>query len=310
MKSRSARHLLLFLPAAAFFVSPFPLRAQGYGFLIGEHTLTGPVVDEWTVRHSYAGGGDDRLSEAAFDGSLYLAGTSYRQGSSYDFAIVKQSADGEREWIRYAGGSLADAARDLSLHPCGDVVVTGEIFSLTSGNDLLTVCYGPDGKPVWAGRYDAIGEWDGARSLAVDRDGNVFVTGRSQGGGEVYESDDIATLKYDAGGTLEWIRRYGGPGNAHDSANSVVAGDDGRVYVAGSTYDADESMNIVTIAFDRYGAVLWTAIYNNLADGQDWGQRVLLDGRGIVFVAGDSDFGDQDFLSIKYRETGLTADPR
>jgi hypothetical protein len=53
-------------------------------------------------------------------------------------------------------------------------------------------------------------------ALALDASGNVYVTG-SSGGGASGTFPDYAPVKYDAGGSELWVRRYNGPGNRNDS---------------------------------------------------------------------------------------------
>ena len=64
---------------------------------------------------------------------------------------------------------------------------------------------------LWKKRYNGPGNGDdSATAIAVDGNGNVYVTGRSDGGSSGY---DYATLKYDPDGKLLWENRYNGPAN-------------------------------------------------------------------------------------------------
>ena len=47
--------------------------------------------------------------------------------------------------------------------------------------------------------------------MAVDGNGNVYVTGGSYGSGNSW---DYATIKYNTSGDTIWVRRYNGPGDS------------------------------------------------------------------------------------------------
>ena len=56
---------------------------------------------------------------------------------------------------------------------------------------------------------------DNNSKVAVDSQGNVYVTGSSvKTGGD----NDIVTIKYDSAGAQMWAKRFNGPGNYHDIA--------------------------------------------------------------------------------------------
>src|SRR5208282_4353921 len=81
-------------------------------------------------------------------------------------------------------------AVDLSNNP----YVTGYSPGSNSGNDIVTIKYGPNGNQVWLQRYNGPGNGDDeANAIAVDNNGNVYVTGydtTAAGGTE------IVTIKY------------------------------------------------------------------------------------------------------------------
>src|SRR4051794_16644232 len=82
------------------------------------------------------------------------------------------------------------------------------------------------GAPLWTNRYNGPGNGnDVATGIAVDGNGNVFVTGHSVGNGS---SDDYATIKYSNAGVALWTNRYNGPGNGRDTAVGLAVDSNGN----------------------------------------------------------------------------------
>ena len=80
--------------------------------------------------------------------------------------------------------------------------------SVTTGS-LLMLCpvsaRAQGGVPLWTNRYDGPANGnDFANAIAVDRSGNVFVTGSSLGSGGF---SDYATLAYSNSGMPLWTNR-------------------------------------------------------------------------------------------------------
>jgi hypothetical protein len=86
------------------------------------------------------------------------------------------------------------------LDQTGNAYVTGISFAgpdPIGEEDYLTIKYNPAGVQQWTARYnEPVSEPDRATAIAVDKAGNSFVTGYSQGVGL-----DIATVKYNASET-------------------------------------------------------------------------------------------------------------
>jgi len=81
---------------------------------------------------------------------------------------------------------------------------------------MVTLMYdAASGAIRWVRRYDGpVNGHNEGVSLALDPEGNVYVSGWSQGTG----SFDFATIKYDVNGNEKWVARYDGPANGHDQA--------------------------------------------------------------------------------------------
>jgi hypothetical protein len=82
--------------------------------------------------------------------------------------------------------------------------------------------------------------------VAVDRSGNVIVSGYANGSGS---SGDYATIKYSSAGVPLWTNRYNGPGNSTDSASAVAVDRSGNVIVTGPSYGTKGDVDFATIKY-------------------------------------------------------------
>jgi hypothetical protein len=86
---------------------------------------------------------------------------------------------------RYDGpGNYLDEAGAVAIDSSGNVFVTGYSHGSSNFGDLdyATIKYSSAGVPLWTNRYDGPENFfDHSRAVAVDRSGNVFVTGWSYG---------------------------------------------------------------------------------------------------------------------------------
>jgi len=73
-------------------------------------------------------------------------------------------------------------------------------------------------------------------ALAVDRWGNSYVSASAQND----NADSILTAKIDSHGTTRWIRNWDAAGEFTDTAASIVALNDGRVAVVGTSQMTQE----------------------------------------------------------------------
>ncbi len=213
---------------------------------------------------------------------IYVTG---RSGSA--FTTIKYDFNGVQQWVRnYNGGHGSDAPAALIVDAAGNIYVTGQSTGDGTNHDYATIKYDAAGTEQWVRRYDGpttvfASDYDRAAALAVDVDGNVFVTGNS--------SDDFATVKYDAAGTEIWVRRYNGPAAGADWATSIAVDASGNSYVSGSSFgNSTTQYDFATLSYDPSGTVRWTERYNGPGNNYDTPYSIAVHSSGNVYVSGSS----------------------
>jgi hypothetical protein len=242
------------------------------------------------------------------DGYVYITGTDLNGSSNYDMVTIKYDFAGEAQWTsRYNGpDNKNDKGAALAVDLLGNVYVTGESEGKTSGSDLLTVKYGPGGNQLWAATYNGPADGDDRGvSLALDRAGFIYVTGRSPGVGT---GTNIATLKYSPAGDRLWAVRYSGPAGMGDVPSGLQV-DDRGVYVAGSTWYPGGLTDYLTLKYTHTGQLEWAAFYNGTSNGGDQATALALDRDGNLFVTGSSQGtgSGYDYATLKYLRPGYVA---
>lgn len=162
-------------------------------------------VEQWVVRYNGPGNSDDIAYAMAVDsaGNIYVTGGAKGVGTNRDYTTIKYDSAGIEQWVAIYNGpdSLTDNAVDIALDSDNNVYVTGRSEDSDTVTDYVTVMYDASGIEQWVARYDHGGsEGDEASSIATDGSGNVYVTGKSWGGGTTW---DYATIKYSPTGIEE-----------------------------------------------------------------------------------------------------------
>jgi streptogramin lyase len=145
--------------------------------------------------------------------------------------------------------------------------------------------YDSTGNALWIRRFIGAGggEYDRpddeATALALDGDGNIYVTGFSIGFS--MQMENILTIKYDALGNQTWEARYDWPeSQSHDKAFDIAVDRDGNSYIAGMSLGRD----YLTISYDFAGNERWMANYD--VPGSQYPVEITLDEEGNVYVTG------------------------
>ncbi|MBK7379141.1 MAG: SBBP repeat-containing protein [Ignavibacteriales bacterium] len=273
--------------------------------------------EEWTSRINGSGGSVDIAYALVIDssGSIIITGGSVGSGSGYDYFTIKYSSAGDTLWTRRYNGpkNSKDIAYSIALDDSQNIFITGESEGLTGTHgifeDYATVKYNPAGDFQWAARYNGpAGDYDKANSICVDTEGNIYVTGVSDGGssGSGEPHFDYATIKYNSAGLTQWIRRYNSS-NSEDEGVIVKADVLGNIFVTGYSTDVGTFADYATINYSSDGDTTWISRYNGPASNDDRASSLAVDNLGNVFVTGKSYGGsitNYDYTTIKYNSLG------
>ena len=157
---------------------------------------------------------------------------------------------------------------------------------------------------IWAARYDGLGKgYDSACAIAVDRSGNVVVTGLSTG---TRTRPDYATLKYGPNGKLLWEKRF--QGNA--SIPALALDGSGNVHIVGNInnkHGGENNFDYLTIKYSGSGKRMWIRTYDG---GRQYGHfyddtasDIAVDRSGNVYVIGERGL-NSDYATVKYSANG------
>ncbi len=265
-------------------------------------------VPLWTNHYNGPGNGYDFVKAVAVDagGNVIVTGESAGGGSGVDYATIKYSGAGVPLWTnRYNGtGNASDCAMAVAVDVGGNVFVTGHSTGSSFSSDYATVAYSGAGVPLWTNRFNGpANSHDYAYALAVDGNGNVFVTGSSIAG----ISADYATVAYSGAGVPLWTNRYGSS-SVFDSASALVVDGIGNVFVTGRSYgDVNTMDDYATVAYSGAGVPLWTNRYNGPGNAFDSAAAAAVDGSGNVFVTGTSRGSgtEVDYATVAYSGAGV-----
>ncbi len=153
------------------------------------------------------------------------------------------------------------------------------------------------------GNADSI---DVAKAIAIDNQGNVYVTGYST---ELLLLTDIVTVKYSPSGATLWTSSYGGL--LYDEGDAITLDDTQFVYVAGFT---NRLLNLlgdyVVIKYNAAtGDTVWVRTYDGSAHGLDYATSLALDSQHNIYVTGSATMnglvlGNIDYVTLKYDING------
>lgn len=302
--------------------------------------LQGPnqgLTDGWIAKYDSNGtqlwgkqigsSGSDSAYNIVTDqaGNLYVTGGtsgnlfSSKQSRDQDGWVAKYDTNGNQLWAKQFGanlfGGFATNSFGLDVDAAGNVYLSGlaikdntrtDIFNFNVQDDSWVIKFDSNGNQQW---FTQIGSFffDESYDLAVDQNGNTYVSGWTQG--LLTESDPARSLlKYDAwltkvnpSGQVEWTRQFGSANQGLDFAWSVDTDSKGNAYVTGWTtanintqtstpvtppVTSPTSYDAWLSKFSPDGTQVWIKQFGSPDDDGTFQSKMQIDSQDNIFLTG------------------------
>lgn len=240
-----------------------------------------------------------------------LDGNTLSGEGSRDFFLTKYDSIGNRLFTKQLGSPGNTAlANSAVLDAYGNVYVAGQTEGGLDGNtlsgvgstDFFITKYDSSGNRLYTKQLGVSGCTTIAKSLAADKNGNVYVGGYTNGGLDGNSlsgngSTDFFLTKYDSIGNRLFTNQIGVSGRT-TFAESVATDNGGNLYIAGYTYggldgntlSSEYSPDLFVTKYDSNGVKQYTRQLGT--PGQfTMASGVVTDAFGNVYVAGTTNGG-------------------
>ena len=216
-------------------------------------------------------------------------------------------AEGDVIWTRTYNGVANGEARGqgIAVDENGSVCVIGYQFVSGESYNIWVRKYDANGYEVWTSTYNGPGNAaDMGEGIAVDGDGNVYVTGYEYH--SLAEDYNIWIRKFNSNGEEVWTKTYNGASNDADCGYGIAVDGSGNVYVAGYETVPMQWGNIWVRKCDPDGEEIWTRTHNGPINGTDRAHGIAVDESGNVYVTGYENRGEpeDDIWVRKYNSNG------
>jgi hypothetical protein len=251
---------------------------------------------------------DDSANAVRVDGNGHLDVAGHRRvGTTYGSAVALRQFDavGTLRWEYDAPdfvspGTLA-AGVDADVDGSSNVYFGYQSSATGRANEISVVKLAPDGQVAWATQVGTAAD-DQFGSIAVSRDGAVFVSGTTRGAfaGETNASGSNAFVaRLDgADGHLVWAHQVGTSG-VSSGAGVAVDASGARIALAGTTASALDGgaapagLDAFVALFDASGALQWVRELRSTPQGSSVvpvvgasASAAAIDGAGAVWIGG------------------------
>lgn len=203
--------------------------------------------------------------------TLYVTGTTYgsldgnANSGAGDIFLSKFDTDGVRFWTQQYGSSredgygVEDIGSSVATDSSGAIYITGSTTGNLDGDtnsslvvqDIFLTKFDSAGNLLWTDQYGnegtigGTGPFSRGRSVAVDKNNYIYVTGYTSGsldGNTYYGWTDIFLTQHNSEGTRLWTQQYGD--SSHQTGRGVVVDYRNDLYIAGYTHTGNDDILI------------------------------------------------------------------
>lgn len=260
-------------------------------------------------------------------GNIFVTGqTSVSLSGTSDLILVKYNSSGETQWTRMLGGAGGETMgygvatdRDGFVYVVGYSNVSIDGNPLIGSQDLILLKYNSSGEKQWSVQHGVAGSETTGTSVALDRDGNLYLAGAASGaldGNSLTGSKDAFLIKYNTHGNRQWTTLLGGAGGETLALGVAVDGED-LIYISGYTEvglngkEVTGTTDYFLSKFNSVGSLQWLK-QEGIPSKEVQGRSVACDPYGNVFLIGYTQggldgnpiTGTQDAFLMKFNSLG------
>lgn len=247
------------------------VRVDSAGQMLWSRKYNDPAFIQW----------DGQAIRQTRDGGYVITGA--KLGNTYTMAALKTDSLGNIEWSKqYCLGNNKDRSYDIRELPDSGFVLCGkstEYNPSMTAEGIYVLRIDKNGNPLWGKGFGS--QTGYPFELELTPDGGIAVMGFSVGTG--FGNADVALIKLDTTGALQWMHVYGTP--ASDVGQSFDILPDGRFVITGAY--TDQSMG------QQHGMLLLTDAAGTLLGTYEYpiaqltsADRVMVTSDSAILVAG------------------------
>lgn len=267
----------------------------------------------WSKTYNYSYNGIEQPNDIYLDnqGNIYVAGTSTRgPGGYYDGLLLKFNSNGSLLWVkRMNKTNFADRRASAEGIAYFGALYIGVTFTYDDKSECGIVKYNSNGDSL---SYYSLGILNhySYRLTKIISDNSTNLYTVTTGDLLPNEEQDFIVKKISVNGNISqlWSKTYTGASHKDDHVYDMKIGPDGNVFVTGSTEVNNQGSNVLLIKYGRDdGAILFQKTYNNaVANGLDYGKKILFDAGANIIVIGSTEELTSDYnpLVMKYSPAG------
>lgn len=251
---------------------------------------------EWATQ--FGTSATDRISAITVDdnGDIVVAGTTGGVLGSQSFGgsdgfVRKYDASGGLLWTHQFGGVGRDEAADVAVGSDGNIYVGGTIgLPGNSTTDAYLTKISPTGSEIWKRQFGGF-DVDQAFGVAVDSQGNAYVTGRT----DDVSAGDIFIRKYNPIGSLQWNRQIQATNSDQGLALTVDRFD--NPILSGTTLgslfaQSNGGFDAFFVKYDPLGNLVYGLQVGTSFN--DAGTAITTDSQGNILMSGSWANGDPE----------------
>ncbi len=242
------------------------------------------------------------------NGNVIICGFIRSNAGNYDIVTLKYSNKGDENGsIIYNGpGNGDDLPVSVKTDNLNNILVTASSKENSNGADILVLKYDHDLNFVWKKTFNGSVDSDNkASSSVMDDENSIYISG------SIYQtpgSYDYFYAKISSAGNVEWQGSFNGAGNYLDISYAITLDNSGNIFLTGLSFQntTSGSEDMLTLKISPSGNILWSRVFNGLANGTDQGIDLKTDNAGNVYVGGGSDKGNVHLIYalLKYDPSG------